>query len=828
MELKDLISYNLLETADPILYSQVTSVYEMVKETINSISGCFNNYTMHDMGHGLRVANYMEQLAFGIDAEKENKAKKFNAAEYAILILSAILHDIGMFISPKDKEEIKSGKIKYSDTLTFQGVLDVKKGNEEEAIKEIVRLTHAARINEFLDLKFTDRSQTISEILSIDNKYPYAEDVALICQAHGENYDFIKNKVRETTTKGKYEYNSQYFAVLLRIADYLDLDKQRTPMLWFSIMGIEGFSKSEWETHFQISNEKKLKDYFDGKLQIYFDGKSSNAKIHRKYLKYIDNLTKEVVNADDFLNHKNAICKYKLNVSTKIDNLVKTEGFDYSDLRLSLDYAAITELLMGKNIYGDSRLGLRELIQNSIDACKLMNEVKNDYSLPIAPSIHITISKTNNYVKIWDTGIGMTMDVVKNHFLNIGKSYYKSNEYLFNNYKYKPIGQYGIGFLACFLLSNNVTVKTKHYKSNDVYQIELEKSSEYVVTRKEATPLFYGTEITLEYEPFFNVFKSSEKLKAFVQKYFLTDVPIYIKDNDLGEEKICIENTSKKETGAFVSSKKTKIEEINCFDFSQLFQGKLYFSPLQRRKNTTILELNNKSIYLYDSKSKKINKVTTLKEGYYQYFQYPLISKQEYDKIAQTKKDIGRKMKEILALGKTNGQEALLFINNKDRFPIPYIYDDLEPEDSCKKIFDDSGINYYKELFNYDNHSLAFVTDNKFINIEISLFTREFRYRYHFKNQECGPAYFYNKDILVRDFRGLRCSLPDEYDIFGYVNYLGQDIKLDVSRNEINEGYSSLIKEFSSMVLKYKLSEENNPDIKWILEKMLNYLENKE
>ena len=55
MELKDLISYNLLETADPILYSQVTSVYEMVKETINSISGCFNNYTMHDMGYELQI-----------------------------------------------------------------------------------------------------------------------------------------------------------------------------------------------------------------------------------------------------------------------------------------------------------------------------------------------------------------------------------------------------------------------------------------------------------------------------------------------------------------------------------------------------------------------------------------------------------------------------------------------------------------------------------------------------------------------------------------------------------------------------------------------------
>ena len=120
---------------------------------------------------------------------------------------------------------------------------------------------------------------------------------------------------------------------------------------------------------------------------------------------------------------------------------MQTDGFQYSDLRLNLDYSAITELLMGKNIYGDSKLGLRELIQNSIDACKIMNEIGNPNDSLATPSIYIKYSELNNYVKIKDFGIGMTLDVVRNHFLNIGKSYYKSNEYLFNACNYKPIGQ---------------------------------------------------------------------------------------------------------------------------------------------------------------------------------------------------------------------------------------------------------------------------------------------------------------------------------------------------------------------------------------------------
>ena len=39
-----------------------------------------------------------------------------------------------------------------------------------------------------------------------------------------------------------------------------------------------------------------------------------------------------------------------------------------------MDYNAVTNLLMGEHIYGDKKYGLRELIQNSIDACKTMEE----------------------------------------------------------------------------------------------------------------------------------------------------------------------------------------------------------------------------------------------------------------------------------------------------------------------------------------------------------------------------------------------------------------------------------------------------------------------
>lgn len=69
----------------------------------------------------------------------------------------------------------------------------------------------------------------------------------------------------------------------------------------------------------------------------------------------------------------------------------------------------------------------------------------------------------------------MSVDILKKYFLNVGVSYYVSDDYLFKGNKYTPIGNYGIGFLACFMLSDKVNVITKYYGENRANKIEFEK-----------------------------------------------------------------------------------------------------------------------------------------------------------------------------------------------------------------------------------------------------------------------------------------------------------------------------------------------------------------
>lgn len=828
MQLQDLRSYNALKEKDHKLATQVESVYNTVYETINGISGCYNNYTMHDMNHGLRTAIYMENLAFGIDDNFDDRIKAFNAFELSLIILSAILHDIGMFIRPQDKTDITNNNIKYTNSLTFSGVMNVVNQDEEEAIKEIVRITHAKRIQEYMDYDFNGK--TIAGMLVLEDKYPYADDIINICVGHGENYDYLK-KLRNNCTKGVYFYNPQYISALLRIADYLDLDKQRTPILWYNIMNIEGFSKEEWEGHFIIHNENKLKGYMNNKMQIFFEGKSSNAKIHRKYLKYIDELKKELENADTLLNNKDTDPKYAFNVALKVEDRVFTEGFKYSDLRLNLDYSSITELLMGKNIYGDRRLGLRELIQNGIDACHIMREIQNNgYDDTIKPQIIISISEEEKYVKIKDYGVGMTLDVVKKHFLNVGKSYYKSNEYLYENYSYNPIGQYGIGFLACFLLSDNVVVKTKYYNSNEINQIELEKNSEYVVTNTEETGNFFGTEILLDYSKFFEVFSDKNDVENFLEEYFYTDIPIVLKDDDASET-IAISNCCDSIIQSQINKERNsgKIVSISCSEYSNSITGCIKLQESQRHKVFEINKISSEeSWYYYNELNNKLELLDDrkLNDGYYFIVEYARINAEVYEKITNNRKRLENKKKEIFA--ESNEKIYLLFSGNCiRRYTVIDDGDDLEMtinNNPVSQIITNSDMSYYKELVDdFSCCTYIFIHNGEYINLQNCLFEGM-----HYGRGAIGEApsfFFYNKGVLVKRFLGISCLLPYAFKSYGYINFIVNGVKLDVSRNYINEGNEIIKNEVSKTILKYMLAQQNDEKWNGMLESIISYNE---
>ena len=301
------------------------------------------------------------------------------------------------------------------------------------------------------------------------------------------------------------------------------------------------FSDLEWRQHFVIENyDKIVKNSKTGELEILFQGTSRDPSVHRKLLKYFDSINGELKNAvslcEGFIDDK-----YLLPLKTNVVNKIQTEGFSISDLRLSLDYNAVTNLLMGEHIYGDKKYGLRELIQNSIDACKTMEESAKKMDefryQSYQPYISVILDKDRKKVMVMDNGSGMSLNILKKYFLNVGVSYYESDDYQLQGRLYSPIGHYGIGFLACFMLSDKVEVKTVYYKEHVMNHISFERNSEYICLSYEDTARHQGTEIILDYDQCLSVFNNNPKyLISFIESNFLDcEIPIKISTMEGGE-----------------------------------------------------------------------------------------------------------------------------------------------------------------------------------------------------------------------------------------------------------------------------------------------------
>lgn len=123
-------------------------------------------------------------------------------------------------------------------------------------------------------------------------------------------------------------------------------------------------------------------------------------------------------------------------------------------------------LLTGDNIYSSKVVFARELIQNSIDAISV-REAKDTNQFSKKIQIQLNYDQNGKrYFKIIDNGTGMDRYKIERYFTSIGRSFYSGEEYEELNISYKPISNFGIGFLSSFMVCQEIDVKTKYYITN--------------------------------------------------------------------------------------------------------------------------------------------------------------------------------------------------------------------------------------------------------------------------------------------------------------------------------------------------------------------------
>jgi hypothetical protein len=185
--------------------------------------------------------------------------------------------------------------------------------------------------------------------------------------------------------------------------------------------------------------------------------------------------------------------------------------------------------MVGPLYGGEPKYGIRELVQNSIDAVRERRElIGTESTLDSQLDVDVTIESHDDthWLTVRDTGIGMTADVIVNYFLKAGASYRssegwkKSFENAEGHSKVLRSGRFGVGALAAFLFGDEFSVVTRHANASPDDGITFVASLDSDVLELQRIPAEIGTTIRIRLKE--SVFKTLTQKPSHAPLAFVT------------------------------------------------------------------------------------------------------------------------------------------------------------------------------------------------------------------------------------------------------------------------------------------------------------------
>ncbi len=162
---------------------------------------------------------------------------------------------------------------------------------------------------------------------------------------------------------------------------------------------------------------------------------------------------------------------------------IEKDNYDLENFNFEAYIPTLLPLLTGDNLYKQKEVFIRELLQNSLDAILLRAKV--DKNNGIDKTIRLTLGKEKNpksgklrkFLRISDNGVGMDEFKIERYFTSIGRSFYVSDEFeelqKSEEIEYRPISNFGIGFLSAFMVCKEIHVVTKSYDKSSGLEIQI-------------------------------------------------------------------------------------------------------------------------------------------------------------------------------------------------------------------------------------------------------------------------------------------------------------------------------------------------------------------
>ncbi|MCH5158737.1 MAG: ATP-binding protein [Clostridiales bacterium] len=520
--------------------ANITTLIDGLKNYYVLSPAFFPDYTLHGITHVNMVLELADRLI------PDDTLKKLTARDVSVLISSIVLHDIGMFITEdglfklifnenaNDKIDIldkNSWKSEWSIYLkkinryNDQQLLDLfgsslpiyepsKNTNELKRLDRLVygefirrqhpRLAHHISLNSFPGNVNKDIFEHCEQLAK------QRDIIGLIARSHGMN-------LRDTEYYIKRLYADDvrpngipifYLMSILRLADYLDAGEHRAPFELEDRQEISiSISKKEWKWNQCINIDNYSLSENKDKLTI--QASPQNTLDFIKIKNWLNDLQHELDISWAILAEKYDASVYNLSIHRIESNLLNEEtrksmgnSFLTKEAKLSANPNLLKHLI--RPLYGDDpSYGVRELIQNAVDACieRQYIEEKQGNS-QYTPQISVSIDKKEKIFRIVDNGIGMNEDVLLNYYLSAGSSYRESDDWIkdYTIDKKSQIartGKFGVGVLSSFLLGESIHVMTRSINDTLGYDFQFKMEQNCLAIQRKTFEIGTTIEIPL-------------------------------------------------------------------------------------------------------------------------------------------------------------------------------------------------------------------------------------------------------------------------------------------------------------------------------------------
>jgi hypothetical protein len=492
MSEKNLIDILKSRTEGPKLANRLDDIRLKAIPLLKKIGETFPQYTLHDVTHSENIITNLNLLIPDILKEK------LNIYEIYFLVAGAYLHDIGMVNFPKLIEENEIGK--------------------KEDLVECIRDTHHIRSEKFIIENYKD--------LMIDDPHQ-ATIIGSICRGHRKENLNNMDLFDPSLIYIKCPINIALLSSLLRIADELDLTFERAPLIVYEhVPPRNEISNDEWQKHLKITGVAK---HPEDSLIIKCSAICENSNIHRALRNLEIKINNELDNLVEHL-HQYRDCRKEVPRKFIID--IKSINYKYHDFRFSLQEKEIINLLMGEKLYNNKAESLRELLKNSVDACRFRKDELMKQGLNYEPKITFNSVPDEHKIIVEDNGMGMDEYIIESHFTKIGRSFYRSEQFLKNIHNFEPVGELGIGVLSYFMIADKVTIETTTDVDGSLI-IEIDNVSDYFFV-KQGNKKSPGTVVTLDLNRDFGYKSLAELIRTYATH---VEFPIEVFDSD-GEKYI--------------------------------------------------------------------------------------------------------------------------------------------------------------------------------------------------------------------------------------------------------------------------------------------------